>query len=71
MIDVLDFGKIGTYVLNELDQEDNVTYIINGGTETNQGIVEVKDNANQVKMINAEQQIASGQYSGRKICKGK
>ncbi len=66
MIDVLDLEN-GTYVLNELDQEDNVTYIINGGTETNQGIVEVKDNANQVKMINAEQQMHQGSIQVEKF----
>ena len=48
------------YVLNELDEEENVSYIINGGSETNQGVVTIRDNANQVKMINADQDMRKG-----------
>lgn len=43
----------GFYVLDERNASDQVSYIINGGTETNNGIVDVRKNANQVVMINA------------------
>ena len=59
MVDVLDLED-GMYVLNELDEEENVSYIINGGSETNQGVVTIRDNANQVKMINADQDMRKG-----------
>lgn len=42
----------GLYVISEPDYDDRVTYIINGGTEVNSGVVDVRNNANQVQMIN-------------------
>ncbi len=44
----------GQYVLDEADASGDVTYIINGGSEVQNGIVRVQDNANQVQMINQE-----------------
>lgn len=43
----------GNYVINEENNDEAVTYVINNGNETNYGIVEVNDNANQVWAINA------------------
>lgn len=42
----------GFYVLDELDEQGEVSYIINSGSETRYGIVEVRGNENQVMMIN-------------------
>ncbi|MEG2705891.1 MAG: hypothetical protein RR959_00950 [Erysipelotrichaceae bacterium] len=41
----------GSYVIVELDQED-VTYIVNGGSEVDKGVVSVNQNNNEVKVIN-------------------
>lgn len=41
----------GWYVIDEVDSDDQVTYIINGGSEVANGIVHVEKNANEVAMI--------------------
>ena len=43
----------GWYVIDEVDSDDQVTYIINGGSEVANGIVHVEKNANEVRMIDA------------------
>lgn len=48
--DLLD----GYYVLNEVDSQDQVSYIINGGNEVENGIVHVMKNANTVQMIDTQ-----------------
>ncbi len=42
----------GLYVLDEPDYADRVTYVINGGSEIQHGVVKVEGNANIVQMIN-------------------
>ncbi len=42
----------GTYVLDEPDADQRVSYVVNGGTEVNNGSVNVQGNANVVHMIN-------------------
>lgn len=64
--DVLDLED-GMYVLNELDQQADVSYIINDGSETNQGVVVVANNANQVKMINASTKSQTGSIQVEKF----
>lgn len=49
----LDQLADGNYVIVEIDDDENVTYIINDGSETNYGIVNVMGNANIVQAINA------------------
>lgn len=49
----LDHLEEGFYVLDELGEQGEVSYIINSGTESSYGIVEVRNNANHVMMINA------------------
>lgn len=46
--DLLD----GYYVINEVDANDEVTYIVNGQSEVSSGIVQVTHNENVVQMIN-------------------
>ena len=43
----------GWYVIDEVDSDDQVTYIINGGSEVANGIVHVEKNSNEVAMIDA------------------
>lgn len=49
---LLEALEDGFYVLDELDEQGEVSYIINSGSETRYGIVEVQGNENQVVMIN-------------------
>ncbi|MEG0709695.1 MAG: hypothetical protein RR481_05635 [Longicatena sp.] len=48
----------GQYVIDELNSNLYTTFMINGGSEVNRGIVEVTDNANQVTIINHKPQRA-------------
>lgn len=57
----------GLYVLDELG-EGSVSYIVNGSSETINGIVEVSGNANQVVMINM-QPVTTGSIFFRKFIK--
>lgn len=45
----------GVYVIDELDAQDDVSYVINGGSEVNRAIVTVRNNVNTVNIINAPQ----------------
>lgn len=47
LVDLMD----GSYVLNEVASEDDVTWRINGGNEVRYGVVDVLHNENQVDMI--------------------
>lgn len=49
---ILDDLDDGSYVIAEIDNAYEVSYIINGGSETNFGVVDVKGNDNTVFMIN-------------------
>ena len=48
-----------TYVIDELDHED-VSYIIDGGSQVDRAIVAVNGTAHQVQVINREQVAESG-----------
>lgn len=50
MVDVTNLDN-GLYVLDEVSTQDQVSYIINGGTEVSNGVVSVEDNTNMVMMI--------------------
>lgn len=50
MVDVTNLEN-GLYVLDEVSTQDQVSYIINGGSEVANGVVSVEDNANMVMMI--------------------
>ncbi|MEG2909444.1 MAG: hypothetical protein RR945_09505, partial [Erysipelotrichaceae bacterium] len=63
----LDNLTNGSYVIDELDEED-VSYIVNGGNEVNHAVVFVENNENGVLIINPEQVIKHGRI---RICKYK
>lgn len=63
-MDIRELNR-GSYVVNELDEND-VSYIVNGGSEVNLGVVSVNDNANTVQIINAEVTPSGGSIN---ICK--
>lgn len=47
----------GSYVIDEVDSEESVTWRINGGYEVRYAIVDVAHNENQVDMINTLKQV--------------
>ncbi|MGX8833830.1 MSCRAMM family protein [Amedibacillus sp. YH-ame6] len=51
MVDVKDLES-GLYVIDEVGNNDVVTYIINGGSEVSNGVVSVDNDENMVMMIN-------------------
>lgn len=69
-IDLLNLED-GNYVINETtgDGED-VSYIINEGSETNFGIVNVQGNANNVQIINGKRNQNSGSILINKLLRG-
>lgn len=57
----------GTYVLQEITTGDKVTYIVNGGSEVDNGIIDVRGNTNIVQVVNS--QMTPPQGGTIQICK--
>ena len=55
------------YVLDELDNTNEVTYIINGGSEINRAVINVRGNENRVMMINTPRMIQKGSIHVEKV----
>lgn len=57
----------GTYVIDEVDTNDEVSFIVNGGSEVRHGIVRVQGNRNLVLMINTSNTSTLGSLTINKV----
>ena len=67
------YGKVSmgvvrsTYVIDEVDTNDEVSFIVNGGSEVRHGIVRVQGNRNLVLMINTSNTSTLGSLTINKV----